>query len=127
VSDQRWQNVTPAPERDDRRVRWLWRMVIGLVLAFAPGAAYLLQQNECLKLSYSVEGLWIERDGLLEEERRLRVKRSGLESLAEIRSWAIRDGLVAPAEDRVVVVGQPPVTAPDQLVARTPTDSPPVR
>jgi len=119
MSDQRWQNVTPAPERDDRRVRWLWRMVIGLVLAFAPGAALLLQQNECLKLSYAVEGLWTDRDELLEEERRLRVERSG--------SWAIRDGLVAPADDRVVVVGQPPVSTPDQLVARTPTAPPPVR
>ena len=123
---QGWQNMTPARERDDRRVRWLWRMVIGLVLAFAPGGGYLLQQNECLKLSYAVEGLRIERDELLEEERRLTVERSGLESLAGIRAWAIRDGL-APAEDRVVVVGEPPLTAPEELVARTPSDSPSMR
>jgi cell division protein FtsL len=100
-----WQNRAVLREIDDRHVRRLWRLVLSMVVAAAPMAVYVLQQNESLKLVYEINALRAERERLLTEERRLNVEKTELESLARIERWALQErDLVLPDGDFVVVV-----------------------
>jgi hypothetical protein len=112
-SHRRWANRAVAREVDRDRARWLWGVVVAMLLAAAPFAAYLLEQNECLRLSYKASALREQREQLVERERRLRMERAELESLERIEGWAARrKSLVRPAPQQVVVVRrQPPAPA----------------
>lgn len=102
---RRWTNRAVAREVDRERARWLWGLLLAGLLAAAPFAAYMLEQNECVRLSYEASSLRIEHDRLLEEQRRLRVRRASLESLESIEAWALRrHGMTRPVADQVVVV-----------------------
>jgi cell division protein FtsL len=102
---RRWVNRAVAHEVDRERVRWLWAMFFGMMLAAAPFAAYLLEQNECLGRSYEASSLRAEHERLLENERRLRMQRAALESLESIERWALtRRHLVHPSPEQVVVI-----------------------
>jgi hypothetical protein len=106
---RRWVNCAVAREVDRERARWLWGVFIALFLAAAPFAAYLLEQNECLRLSYEASALRQRREELLEQERRLRMERAKRESFEKIEAWAVRQqGLVHPEPEQVVVVRRPP-------------------
>jgi cell division protein FtsL len=106
---RRWANREIAREVDHERARWLWGVFVAMLLAAAPFAAYLLEQNECLRLSYKASALRQQREQLLEQERRLRMQRASLESLDKIESWAVgRHGLVHPSPEQVVVVRRAP-------------------
>jgi hypothetical protein len=106
---RRWVNRDVAREVDRERVRRLWGAILGLVLAAAPFAAYLFEQNECLRRSYEVSGLRAEHDRLVEAERRLRMERATLESFEAIERWALdRRGLVHPSPEQIVVVRRAP-------------------
>lgn len=109
-SDQRrWTNSSVAQEVDRDRARWLWGLFVAMLLGVAPFAAYLLEKNECLRLSYEASSLRQLNDQLIEQERRLRMQRSDLESLPEIEVWAMqRHGLVHPAPQQLVVVRRAP-------------------
>jgi len=112
--ERRWQNRPLVRERDHRRILWLWTMLAAMVLAVLPSGAYLFHQNRCLEVSYEVSRAAEEHERLLEEERRLRVERAELASLALIERWAVeRRGLVRPDPDAVVVVVSPAPVAPD--------------
>jgi cell division protein FtsL len=105
---RRWVNRAVAREVDRDRARWLRGVFVAMLLAAAPFAAYLLEQNECLRLSYEASALRQERERLLEQERRLRMERAARESLAKIEAWAMRQrGLVHPSPEQVVVVRRP--------------------
>jgi cell division protein FtsL len=102
---RRWVNRAIAREVDHDRARWLWGVFVAMLLAAAPFAAYLLEQNECLRLSYEVSALRQQHDELAEQDRRLRMQRARLESLEKIESWAVqRRGLVHPSPEQVIVV-----------------------
>ena len=102
---RRWSNQTVAQEVDRDRTRWLWGLLAALFLASAPFAAYILEQNECLRLSYEASALRQHRELLVEQERRLRMQRAALQSLDEIEAWAVRrHGLVHPSPEQVIVV-----------------------
>lgn len=104
-TQRHWRNRAVLREIDDRRVRRLWRLVLSMVVAAAPMAVYVLQQNESLKLSYEINALRAEREQLLTEERRLNVEKTRLESLARVERWALQEqGLVLPDGESVVVV-----------------------
>lgn len=104
---RRWKNATLVRERDDRRVRWLWGWLLGIVAAFAPIAVYLLQQMEYVQVRYRIEALRAEQDRLSEEERRLRVERATLEALPRVDARATTElGLVHPPRQHVVVIRQ---------------------
>jgi len=119
-AQRHWQNRAVLREIDDRRVRRLWRLVLSMVVAAAPMAVYVLQQNESLKLSYEINALRAEREQLLTEERRLNVEKTRLESLARVESWALEErGLVLPDGEIVVVVPGPKAEA-GALMASTP-------
>jgi len=119
-AQRRWRNRAVLREIDDRRVRRLWRFVLSMVVAAAPMAVYVLQQNESLKLSYEINALRAEREQLLTEERRLNVERTRLESLARVERWALEEeGLVLPEGEIVVVVPGPKSEA-GELMASAP-------
>ncbi len=117
-AQRRWRNRAVLREIDDRRVRRLWRLVLSMVVAAAPMAVYVLQQNENLKLSYEVNALRAERERLLTEERVLSVEKTRLESLARIERWAFEErGLVLPDDGIVVVVPEPESEAGELMAA----------
>jgi len=123
--ERRWRNRPLVRERDEQRVRWLWRMLAALVAALAPAGTFLLQSNECLQISYSVNTLRDEHEMLVKQERRLRFERARLESLPRIESWAVRKhGLTRPAPEKVVVVSGPATPDEGDLMARAPARAP---
>jgi hypothetical protein len=106
---RRWVNRSVAREVDRDRARWLWGLFVAMLLGVAPFAAYLLEKNECLRLSYEASALRQVNDRLIEQQRRLRMQRSDLESLPEIETWAVqRHGLVRPSPQQLVVVRRAP-------------------
>lgn len=125
---RRWRNRAVLREIDDRRVRRMWRLVLSMVVAAAPMAVYVLQQNESLKLSYEVNALRAERERLLTEERVLSVEKNRLESLARIERWALEEcGLVLPDDGIVVVVPELEAEAGDLMAAAPQGAEKPVR
>ncbi len=105
ASHRRWANRSVAREVDHDRVRWMWGVFVAMLLAAAPFAAYMLEQNECLRLSYRASGLRQEREELTEQERRLRMGRASLESLEKIEAWAVKQrGLIRPTPEQVRIV-----------------------
>jgi len=128
TAQRRWQNRAVLREIDDRRVRRLWRLVLTIVVAAAPMAVYVLQQNESLRLRYEVNALRAEREQLLNEERLLNAEKTRLESLARIERWAFEErGLVLPDEGAVVVVSEPGGEAPELLASAPHEQLKPVR
>ncbi len=108
-AQRRWVNRSVAREVDRDRARWLWGLFVAMLLGVAPFAAYLLEKNECLRLSYEASALRQLNDQLLERERRLRMQRIDLQSLPEIEVWATqRHGLVRPSPQQLVVVRRAP-------------------
>jgi hypothetical protein len=108
-TQRRWVNRAVAREVDRDRARWLWGAFVAMLLAAAPFAVYLLEQNECLRLSYEASALRQRHEALREQERRLRVERAERESFAEIESWAARHrGLIHPSSEQVLVVRRSP-------------------
>lgn len=106
-SQRRWVNRAIAREVDRDRARWLWGLFFAMMLAAAPFAAYMLEQNECLRLQYEASSLRAERDRLLEAQRRLRMRRAELQSLDAIEAWALdREGLTHPSPGQVIVIPQ---------------------
>lgn len=103
-SHRRWTNRDVTREFDHRGRRWLWGIVLGVVVASSPFAVWQYQQNECLRLSYGNAELRAQRERLIEEERRLRMQRESLMSLDSIEQWADRNGLVHPSPEQVVIV-----------------------
>ena len=109
TAQRRWTNQAVAREVDRDRARWLWGLFAAMLLAAAPFAAYLLEQNECLRLSSEASALREQRESLLEQERRLRMRRAELGSLDRIEIWAIEQhGLLQPSPEQTVVVRRAP-------------------
>ena len=104
-SQRRWTNRAVVREVDPYRARRLWGAIVAILLAAAPFAAYMLEKNECVGLSYEAGALKIEREQLVEQQRRLRVRRAALVDLDAIEMWAVdRYGLQRPSHQEVVVV-----------------------
>lgn len=101
---RRWRNQPLEREPDVQRTRTLWRALLALVIAALPAGIYLLQQNECLKLTYAVSELRAQQSELAEEERRLVSRHAGLESLTRVEDWAENNGLERPQPGSVRVL-----------------------
>jgi hypothetical protein len=101
-------------------MRSLWRTLLVAMIALAPTAIYLLEQNECTKISYEVSDLAETQEALVKQEQELKVAKTQLESLSEIERWAVRErGLLQPEPEDVVVV-RSGRTDPIDLFARVP-------
>ncbi|HKQ62739.1 MAG TPA: hypothetical protein VJS92_15720 [Candidatus Polarisedimenticolaceae bacterium] len=113
-----WKNHPLERERDQVRVRGLWRLLLGMLVAAAPAAVYLLEQNECLKAAYGLSAVKTEHEQLLEQERSLQLERARLQSLPSIERWALADGgLVSPQPEQVVMVPAPRGSRQDWVAA----------
>jgi len=103
--DRRWSNRDVRREVDRHRALWLWGLLLGLVVAAAPTAVHLHQQNLCLELGYEINELRKMERELLEQHRRLLEERAALEAPAVVEEWSLdRRGMVHPSQDQVVVV-----------------------
>ncbi len=102
--NRRWTNRQVVREVDHQRGRLAWCLLLGIALAVVPSAACLLQQNECLKLTYQIAALRTEQERLLEQQRRLRAEIASRQSLDSIEEWAGRNGLIRPSSHEAVVV-----------------------
>ena len=118
-----WRNRSLVRETDDYRLRSLWRTLLVVVVALAPTAVYLLEQNECMKISYEVNDLVVTHETLVKQDQELKVEKTQLESLADIERWALRErGLRQPEPEDVIVV-RPGRSEPIELLARAPRDA----
>jgi len=118
-----WSNRFLIRETDGYHMRSLWRTLLVAMIALAPTAVYLVEQNECTKISYEVNDLTVTQETLVKQEQELKVAKTQLESLADIEVWASRErGLLQPEPEDVIVVrsGQ---SEPIDLVARAPRDA----
>jgi hypothetical protein len=88
AADRRWRNVPLARERDVRRHRWMWTLLLTCLVAFSPFAVYLLEQMQHVQLRYRLESLRAESRRLTETERRLRVRAASLEAPRAVDSRA---------------------------------------
>lgn len=108
MSDQVRRRQRLVREPEEQRLRSVARFVLLLALLFAPVAWYVVEQNECLSLSYEMSEIRSETERLRKVERALRIDQARLESLAEIERWAVgRQGLCQPEPAEVVVVREP--------------------
>ncbi len=102
---RRWTNTRIEREVDPHRSRWLYGGLMALLIAVLPAVAWVLHQNECLRLSYELNSVRSDCERLQEHGRRVAVKRAELESLARVETWARKHGgLQLPDAESVVVV-----------------------
>jgi len=127
ASARRWRNSPVVRDLDRTRARWIWTVLIGVVVAATPFAVYVVQIMRYVETGYALEDLRGRQERLLESERRLRIERAVLEALPEVeRRAASRLGLVRPSPDRVIVVRRNPAGS-KPGTPRSPERSPAVR
>ena len=113
-----WRNRPLVRETDERGVRSLWKAFLAVLVAIAPTAVYLVQQNQCVKLAYEVSDLELTYEELVKQELDLQAETAGLETLDGIERWALRKhGLERPGAENVVIVRVEP-ERPADLMAR---------
>ena len=113
-----WRNRPLVRELDDHGARSLWRVLGGLAIALSPAVVCVVEQNECLRVSYELSSVRAEQEALRKEEQHLRVEQARLESYASIESWALEErGLAVPAARQVLVLPLGEGTEPDPLLA----------
>lgn len=112
---RRWRNSALHREVDSDRAQWVARVVVGVVLAALPFAAYLLQTMSYVETQYAIEKLRSREERLVEAERRLRIEKAVLEALPSVEARAGRElGLARPKTSEIVVV------TPAELARRSP-------
>lgn len=120
-ADRRWKNQPVIRERDPRRVRALWWLMVGIVVALAPVAVFVWLQMQFVDVHYEIQNLQDAIEELERAEHRLRSDRARMSAPARVESNTRRLGLVRPEPDQVVMVeaGSPAL---EDLLARAPDD-----
>jgi len=105
ASDRGWRNSAVHREVDNRHARWVFKVVLGVALALAPLAVYLLETMSYVETSYALEDLRGRETHTIESEHRLIIEKAVLESLPAVeRRAGVELGLErAPAAHIVVV------------------------
>jgi hypothetical protein len=102
---RRWRNAPVQREVDSRRVLAVWKVVLGVAVAVAPFAVYLLQFMSYVQTEYAIGALRSQQARLLEQERRLSIHKAALESLPVVERRAATElGLEHPPASHVLVV-----------------------
>ncbi len=114
--DRRWRNQV-VRQQDHYSARVLWRTLMWIVVALAPGGSWLVQQSECLQFAYELSDLRAEHERLVGEERKRSIEKAGLESWAGVEEWAQRQGFVRPRTEAVVVLEAHVQSASGDLIA----------
>jgi cell division protein FtsL len=117
AAHRRWTNRDLHRDPDRHGNRWNWRLVVGMLIATTPIAAYLQLQNLCVQLNYEVDRLRAEQGRLEQELRRLTAHRAALEAPASIESWAATRRLERPPASDLVVVVRTSSGDPDLVVS----------
>jgi cell division protein FtsL len=105
ASEQGWRNNTLHREVDNSHARWVVKIMVGVAVALAPAAVYLLQTMSYVQTSYALEDVRGREAHLIEWEHRLTVEKDVLESLPEVEKHAaVRLGLEHASAAHVVVV-----------------------
>jgi hypothetical protein len=126
ASDRGWRNSTVHREVDNRHSRWVFKIVLGVAIALAPLALYLLQTMSYVETSYAIENLRGREARLSDAERRLTIEKAVIESLPAVEQRAgVQLGLEHPTAARVVVVSPEDFGRPASSEA--PSDPPPSR
>lgn len=126
ASDRGWRNSAVHREVDNRHARWVFKVVLGVAIALAPLALYLLQTMSYVETSYAIENLRGREARLSDAERRLTIEKAVIESLPAVEERAaVQLGLEHPTAARVVVVAPEDFGRPASSEA--PSDPPPSR
>ena len=105
ASDRGWRNSAVYREVDNRHARWVFKVVLGVAIALAPLAVYLLQTMSYVETSYAIESLRASEARLTDAERRLTIEKAVMESLPAVEKRAGAElKLEHPAAARVIVV-----------------------
>lgn len=115
-----WRNTTVTLERDGRRGRWTWLLMLAILTVAAPVAFYVVQQARYFQLRSEIEQLRRSQRHLVEAEQHYRVDRARLVAPPEVEVNARRLGLAPPTPRDVYVVGVAPEVG--SWVARAPAE-----
>jgi len=122
ASDRGWRNSPVHREVDNRHARWVFKVVLGVAIALAPLAVYLLQTMSYVETSYAIEDLRLQEARLTNAERRLSIEKAVIESLPVVEQRAgVELELEHPKAAHVIVV------SPGELGRPTPFETPPPR
>jgi len=113
-------NSQVVREVDPRASRDLWRLLL-LVLALVAGASLYAWPHLALRQAWSdTAAMQRQREGLMEENRKLRLEKASLENLRLVELIARRElGLTRPDAARVFVVERPQPLAQATRLARS--------
>jgi len=117
--DRGWRNSAVHREVDNRHARWVFKVVLGVAIALAPLAAYLLETMSYVETSYAFEDLRGREAHTIESEHRLIIEKAVLESLPAVeRRAGVELGLERAPAAHIVVV------SPDDLSRAVPAANP---
>jgi len=126
ASDRGWRNSAVHREVDNRHARWVFKVVLGVAIALAPLAVYLLQTMSYVETSYAIEDLRRQEARMNNAERRLSIEKAVIESLPVVEKRAgVELGLEHPKATHVIVV--PPGESSRPTLSETPPPRPPSR
>src|SRR5205814_7779084 len=114
-STRKWGGVTPeiyfnkaidnsrlVKVADPKRAREVAMFSVSLAVLFLFTMIYAWQHLSSIEYGYKIEAQKIERDGLLEQNRALRLQEASLRDPERIEQLAARMGLVAPQAGEVM-------------------------
>ena len=105
ASDRGWRNSAVHREVDNRHARWVFKVVLGVAVALAPLAVYLLETMSYVETSYALEDLRGREAHTIESEHRLIIEKAVLESLPAVeRRAGAQLGLERASAAHIVVV-----------------------
>ena len=103
---------------DLRTRREIWWLILLVAVVAAAAGLYAWPALEIRRSGQEAVALDLEKERLLEENRKLSLEKSALENLGRVETIATRDlGLTAPAPERSIVVEVPPPLPPGALMA----------
>lgn len=118
ASDRGWRNSAVHREVDNRHARWVVKVVLGVAIALAPLAVYLLQTMAYVETSYAIEELRGQEGRLVDAERRLTIEKALMESLPAVEKRAgTQLKLEHPTAANMIVV------SPEDLVRPAPSEA----
>lgn len=120
--DRGWRNSAVHRDVDNRHARWVFKVVLGVAIALAPLAVYLVETMSYVQTSYALEDLRGREARTVESEHRLIIEKAVLESLPAVeRRAGAQLGLQRAPAAHIVVV------SPGDLGRPAPSEKPPHR
>ena len=107
-------NSQVVREVDPRTSRDLWTLLMVVTALVAGLVLYAWPNLELRQAATAKEQLSLERERLIEQNRKLKLERAALEDLRRVETIATRElGLRRPPAEAVMVVERPPAREPE--------------